>query len=298
MSGQKKISLQSFNLNHFYYFYEIAVSGSIKAASERLHITSAALSNQLSKLESVLGVRLFDREHRRLELTEDGRIALRYATEAFSAIEDLVLSANKAKLDHKRSIRFGVSNTISYSTAMDVISTTFSEEILVHAIPLSGGDVANSLKQQRLDALVSDTPMTIVPEDWHQEPVRQRRLIVVGSKKYTHLRRQFPKSISNVPFITFSEQNPNKSEIEAYFRENNVTLNVIGCTDMIALSQKAAEAGRALAVLPINQVRESLASKKLFEIGEVPNVSTTVWIAWRLAVDSRLRKWLHNIKKE
>ena len=67
------------NFKHLHYFLAIAKSGGINRAAERLHLTPQTLSGQLAQFEERLGVPLFRRGGRRMELTETGKLALSYA---------------------------------------------------------------------------------------------------------------------------------------------------------------------------------------------------------------------------
>ena len=60
------------NYHHLRYFWAIAQEGNLTRAAERLHLSQSALSVQLRKLEDQLGHALFERENRRLVLTEVG----------------------------------------------------------------------------------------------------------------------------------------------------------------------------------------------------------------------------------
>ena len=74
------------NYKQLHYFWAVAKAGSIVRASERLHLTPQTLSGQIGVLEETLGVSLFLRVGRRLELTETGQLALSYADEARSGM--------------------------------------------------------------------------------------------------------------------------------------------------------------------------------------------------------------------
>ncbi len=88
------------------YFEAVAERQSLVEAASQLGVTKAAVSQQLRLLESYLGVALFDRSGRRLELTDAGQ---RYYVAAESALEGLeratqVLSRQRSR----RSLRITV----------------------------------------------------------------------------------------------------------------------------------------------------------------------------------------------
>ena len=58
------------DLRQLRYFVTVATTENIAQASERLHISASPLSRQIIRLEEALGVALFERERKRLKLTE------------------------------------------------------------------------------------------------------------------------------------------------------------------------------------------------------------------------------------
>jgi len=73
-------------LNNLASFVRSAESGSFSAAARRLGLTAAAVSRNVARLESQLGVRLFHRSTRHLALTESGE---RFYREAGAGVETL-----------------------------------------------------------------------------------------------------------------------------------------------------------------------------------------------------------------
>ena len=63
------------------YLKAVAEDGSIRRASERLHISPSAVDRQILKLEAQLGTLLFERRPDGMRLTDAGRLALRHARE-------------------------------------------------------------------------------------------------------------------------------------------------------------------------------------------------------------------------
>lgn len=72
------------------YFLEVARTGSVNQAAQRLHVAASAVSRQLSKLEDSLGVVLFERQARGMALTEAGTRLLAHASAHDAQALDLV----------------------------------------------------------------------------------------------------------------------------------------------------------------------------------------------------------------
>ena len=71
----------SIDLKQLKYFLAVAEEKSFSRAAERLHISQPPLSQQIMKLESELGVKLFARTTRTFELTVAGKALMAEASE-------------------------------------------------------------------------------------------------------------------------------------------------------------------------------------------------------------------------
>ena len=83
------------NYHHLYYFWRVALSGSITKTADECHVSQSALSQQIKQLETSMDVRLFERAGRQLLLTDVGRKVLSYADEIFTTGEELQSFINK-----------------------------------------------------------------------------------------------------------------------------------------------------------------------------------------------------------
>jgi DNA-binding transcriptional LysR family regulator len=72
-------------LRHLEYFVAVATERSFSRASERIHVVQSALSAAVNRLEKDLGVSLFDRTRRPIELTTAGVTFLDHAREVLDA---------------------------------------------------------------------------------------------------------------------------------------------------------------------------------------------------------------------
>jgi DNA-binding transcriptional LysR family regulator len=84
-------------LRHFRYFVAAAEELSLRRAAHRLHVSQPALSLQISDLEDELGLKLFERNSRGVELTEAGR--------AFLLGGRRVLAAAKQAMHKRKKLR-------------------------------------------------------------------------------------------------------------------------------------------------------------------------------------------------
>ena len=72
------------NFTHLAAFYAVVQTGSVTAASERLHVSQSVLTREIRELEVHFGVPMFDRLPRGMHPTEAGRLLADFAAQIFS----------------------------------------------------------------------------------------------------------------------------------------------------------------------------------------------------------------------
>lgn len=75
-------------LSHLVYFIKVAELEHVTRAADELHIAQPALTKAIRQLEKELNTPLFDRLGKYIRLNENGRIFLKYASEALQLLED------------------------------------------------------------------------------------------------------------------------------------------------------------------------------------------------------------------
>jgi LysR family transcriptional regulator, glycine cleavage system transcriptional activator len=86
-------------LNALKAFEATARHASFSKAAEELHVTPAALSHQIRGLEDLLGLKLFHRRARAIELTESGRLMYPGVRSGFESLRVAVEQLDRAKQD-------------------------------------------------------------------------------------------------------------------------------------------------------------------------------------------------------
>ena len=77
------------NLLYLKYAVEVAASGSINKAAEKLYIDQPNLSRSIRELEASLGTAIFERSTRGMKVTPDGEVFLKYADSILNQVEEL-----------------------------------------------------------------------------------------------------------------------------------------------------------------------------------------------------------------
>jgi len=104
--------MRDINLKSAEFFEAVARLGTVTKAAGELEVSPSAVSQQINRLETQLGVKLFRREKRRLVLTLDGDRLFETTTQAFSAIRNARSAISRKRNTRNLAIRvspsFGV----------------------------------------------------------------------------------------------------------------------------------------------------------------------------------------------
>jgi DNA-binding transcriptional LysR family regulator len=102
------------------YLAAVTQHGSLRRASERLHVSQPALSEALGKLERELGVTLLDRRRSGARISRQGQDLLPYMTEVLDAVDRLRQAAGDQTLV-SRTLRIGTVNAANSSLLVPAV---------------------------------------------------------------------------------------------------------------------------------------------------------------------------------
>lgn len=91
------------------YFLEVARTGSISEASERLHVATSAISRQIAKLEHDVGAPLFERQPRGMALSEAGEILAAYARRSALEAEQVLADVHGVEALQRSTVKLASS---------------------------------------------------------------------------------------------------------------------------------------------------------------------------------------------
>lgn len=108
-----KLASQAFTLRQLQYAVSVAETLSFRKAAERCHVSQPSLSAQLAQMERALGVRLFERDRRRVLVTAVGRELVERARIVLREADDLLDLARRSGDPLSGTLRLGIIPTIS-----------------------------------------------------------------------------------------------------------------------------------------------------------------------------------------
>ena len=114
------------NYHHLYYFWQVARGVNLTETAQRLHVSQSALSAQIKQLEQSMQVQLFQRQGRRLVLTDSGYQTLKYAEDIFSRGEELEQLLLNGMQSQYSPLRIGTLATMSRNFIESFILILFS----------------------------------------------------------------------------------------------------------------------------------------------------------------------------
>jgi DNA-binding transcriptional LysR family regulator len=144
-------------LRHLRYFVAIAEERSFTRAAERLWVAQPGLSTQMRRLEAELGVRLFDRHTRGVEVTQAGALFLERARAALTAADAARCTGSDLEGGLAGAVSVGVATAARWNRTAAVLERFAQERDGVELTVLEGygGTLWRDLRDGRLDAVIA-----------------------------------------------------------------------------------------------------------------------------------------------
>jgi DNA-binding transcriptional LysR family regulator len=142
-------------------FLAIAEELHFGRAAARLHMSQPPLSQQVRRLETSLGVRLFDRNKRSVKLTSAGAMLVRDARLILAQIERTTQAVKCAEFSHKEHVRVGFVSAAMVAGLGNVFQVLRTKELDVVDtwIEIGSAEQIEALRSERIDIGFAHTPL-------------------------------------------------------------------------------------------------------------------------------------------
>ncbi len=242
------------NYKHLYYFWAVAREGGVARASERLNLTPQTISGQLSLLEGHLGVDLFTRVGRNLELTETGRLVLSYADEIFSLGGELEEVIHQLPGGRPQLFRVGVVDVLPKSIAHRILEPALqmSEPVRMICREASLDTLLAELAVHRLDLVLADRPIppTVSTRGFSHKLGECAVSFFTTAKLKKTLKGDFPHCLNGAPLLLPGSGNQLRSGIDQWLDKHRLHPRVVAEFDDSALMKTFGQKGVGVFIAP------------------------------------------------
>ncbi len=242
------------NYKHLHYFWAVAKEGGIARASELLHLSPQTISGQLSLLEKYLGVELFTRVGRNLELTETGRLVMSYADEIFSLGSELQEVIHQLPDNRPQVFRVGVVDVLPKSIAHQILKPALNMQEPVRMIcrEASLDSLLAELSIHHLDLVLADCPIPPnISTKAYSHKLGECAVSCFVSDKMEGLDEgPFPQCLNGAPMLFPSRGNQLRTAIDEWLTRQRIHPRIVAEFDDSALMKAFGHEGAGVFIAP------------------------------------------------
>ena len=155
------ISISSMNIQQLEYVLALAETRHFETAAARRFVTQSTLSTMIAKFEEELGIAIFDRKKKPLEITNEGAVLLEHIRIVSKEIHQLKELSSALKGEIKGELKIAVIPTIA-----PFLLPLFLQDFAAHFPELTilvseqtTGEIIRNLKSRELDIGIVSTPL-------------------------------------------------------------------------------------------------------------------------------------------
>lgn len=267
-------SLGQLNFHHLFYFWRVASTGHLTRAAQELHIAQSALSAQIRQLEERLGEALFEREGRRLTLTDTGQLVLSYAENIFGLGQEM-LGRLQGQSEGMVRLRVGSVATMSRNYQENWIRPLLADPSVV--LTLESGlleGLLERLVQHQLDVVLANEA---VPADanrpLHCRFLGSQSISLVGPAAVWQGRTlRLPEDLDGMDIALPGPRHALRAQFDALCISAGVKPRLRAEVDDMAMLRLIARDSGWLTVLPEVVVQDELRTNILMRVGESPQL--------------------------
>ena len=252
------------NYHHLLYFRAVAKEGSLRKASEKLHVSQSSISAQISTLEASLGEKLFRPSGRTKVLTEMGRVVMGYAEDISSLGREMMNTVKHGAGTRPSRFHVGVADSVPKLIAYEIIKPVFQLQPPVEMVCREGkvDALLVLLAAQRLDIVLADEPASSALKfKTFNHPLGMSDVTFCAAPSLAaKLRRKFPHSLHGAPALLPAENTAFRMALETWFDSLSIRPRAVAEFEDTALMHPAAADG--LGFVPIHTVIAKRAARQ------------------------------------
>lgn len=222
------------------YFDMVRRHGSIRKASEHLHVASSAVSRQILKLEDELGVSLFKRSPSGVDLTREGEVFSKFVERTLADMNQTLNALEKLKSTDTKKISIAAQESVVAEFLPHVL-LAFNDEypdVATSFTTLSGKKLINLLSSGDVDIAIIFDPE--VNQDIEQIVTQQLRVraIVAADHPLATLTSVTLEQCSAYPLVLPDHSWPLRDQLDRLLASSQCKTNVITSSNSVAFIRR------------------------------------------------------------
>jgi len=252
-------------VENFKVFKDIAETRQVSRGAARNGISQSAASQLIQQLERGLGMALFDRSKRPLELTPAGKIYYEVCRDVLRRLEGAEAQIAALKQEAGGSVRVAC----IYSIGLNEMARYLAEfqqanpEARVQLEYLRPDKIYEAVEHDQTDLGILSYPATgkqIKVVAWRQE---RMALVVHPGHRLAWREGVEPAELEGERLVSFDEDLAIRKAIDRYLRSSGVAVDAVLQFDNIQMIKEAVAIGSGIAILPEQTVAEEAARGRL-----------------------------------
>ena len=272
------------------YFWTVARTGGVSAASAELRLAQPTISGQLRMLEDHFGEKLFHRVGRRLELTDVGRLVYRYADEIFTLGRELTDAVRGRPTGRPLRFAVGVDDQVPKLIAYRLMEPALklSEPVRLVCHEDKTERLLADLAVHALDLVLTDAPLSpsIKVRAFSHLLGECGTTIFAAKSLATRYRRRFPSSLDGAPLLMPTDNTALRRALDQWLAQNNVRPVVVSEFADSALLSAFGERGVGLFAAPTAIEAEVRRQYDVQAIGRIEQVRQRFYA---ISIERRLK---------
>lgn len=277
--------LESLSLKQLRYFSAVAQYGSFRQAASRLNITQPTLSSQVAGMEKAMGIQLFERTRKGINITPLGRELLHSANRVLEEAQGFATQASMLSGGGMGTYRLGVTPTLGPYLLPHILSPIHDRygDLKLYVREDAPSDLETGLINGQHDLVLSTLPITsqeLVVAPLFREPLK---LALARDHRLGTKARINRMDLLGEPVLTISEHHLFHRQItELCERVGAVVRRDYEGTSLDTLRQMVVM-GMGIAFLPALYVKSEIRGKKELRVADVEgiNVVRNHALIWR-----------------
>jgi LysR family transcriptional activator of nhaA len=263
------------NYHHLLYFWTAAREGGVTRAAKKLRLAQPTVSEQIKRLEELLGSPLFERKGRSLVLTEFGRTIYGYADEIFSLGRELMDAAKTQGAGRPRRLVVGVADVLPKLIVYRLLEPALKLNLELVCREDSIEQLLAGLSIHEIDLVLSDSPVSPnVSVRAYSHLLGESSISFFAVKdQAARLKRGFPGSLDGERFLFPAGQTVLRRLLDQYFEDNGVRPKLAAEFADLALAMSFGQAGAGIFAGPTVIEREIKKQYGVAVIGRAKQVS-------------------------